>query len=140
MALEAVRLFAKWRAWQSHDGRRAMSLRAVGRIPTGANRTEGERDDVALMALGRVSWTRWHIHGMLGGSTARVGPELAPVVWSSEWFTSAAVERTLAPWVSGVVEYVWSTPRFRGIGASDLETPSGNLVFGATGSAGRSWL
>jgi hypothetical protein len=140
MALEDVRLFAKWRGWRSHDGRRVLSLRAVGRIPAAANRSEGQRDDLGLMALGRASWTSWHLHAMLGGSTARVGPELAPVVRSSGWFFSAAVERSLAPWLSGVVEYVWSTPRVHGIGDPDLENPSGNLVFGATGSAGRSWL
>lgn len=140
MGLQDVRLFAKWRAWRSRAGRRVISLRAVGRIPTGVARREGERDDVALMALGRASWTRWHLHGMLGGSTARVGSRLAPVVWSSEWFLSVAAERNLARWVSGVVQYEWSTPRFRGVGAPGMERPSGNLVFGVTGSAGRSWL
>ena len=140
LGLEDVRLFAKWKAYQAPDGRRVLSLRAVGKIPSAANRAHGERDDVALLALGRLSWTRWHLHGMLGGSTANVGPELAGVVWGSGWFLSAAAERNLAPWVSAVVQYSVSTPRVHGIGDPDMEDLAGNLIFGATGRAGSSWL
>lgn len=140
MGLEDVRLFAKWKAWQARDGKSLVSLRAVGRIPSGQNRSEGQREDVALLALGRMSWTRWHLHGMVGGSTARVGPELRSLVRSSAWFATAGAERSLAPWVSAVVQYSLATPRLHGIGDPEVDGPAGNLVFGATGSAGRSWL
>lgn len=42
--------------------------------------------------------------------------------------------------MSGVVQYSLATPRLHAIGDPQIDGPSGNLVFGATGSAGRSWL
>lgn len=140
MALQDVRLFAKWRAWEGAGGRQVVSLRTAVRLPSDANRAQGERDDVALMALARRSWTRWHLHAMLGGSTTRMVGKLAPFVRSSGWFGMVALERTLAPWMSGVAQYSLATPRLHGFEDRAIDGPSGNLLFGVTGSAGRSWL
>ncbi len=138
--LEDMRLFAKWRVWETADGRRLVSLRGVARLPSSANRDEGERDDVALMALGRMSWTRWHLHWMLGATTTRNEGEVAPLVRHAGFFGNLAVERALKPTLSGVVQYALATSPLHNLGDHHIDGPSGNLVFGVTGSAGRSWL
>lgn len=54
-ALEDVRLFAKWRAYEGADGHSVVSLRAVTRIPTHDEQLGTERADASLMALGRTA-------------------------------------------------------------------------------------
>ena len=64
MALEDVRLFAKWAVLGAENGRKALSLRAVARIPTQHDQVSSERTDFALMMLGRLSGSSWHAHAM----------------------------------------------------------------------------
>lgn len=140
MALEDVRLFAKWRAWASRDGYRVMSLRAVASVPAEDQVGAGHAADLALMALGRASGDRWHLHATVGGATVRASRAWQDIMRGGAVFADVAAERNLAPWVSGVVQFSVASPRFKGLGDPELDGWPVNLVFGATGKLGDGWL
>lgn len=138
-ALVDARLSAKWRAWAAGDGRRVLSLRGVVRIPMQENVAGRQRTDLGGMAIGRVSWDRWHLHGTLGGATVRAAPDYRGWLRSSAWFADLSLERNLAPWISGLVQYSVATPRLSGVDHPELDGWPGNVVFGAAGRLGTSW-
>jgi hypothetical protein len=137
--LDDVRVFGKWRAYASADGRRALSLRTVVRIPTQANAVGAERSDVGVMILGRFAWRRWHLHTMAGGSSVRRSPELMDVLTGRRAFFSAAVEHPFRPGLSGVLELAGSTQLLRSFSDHDVDGALLNLVMGVVGSAGGGW-
>jgi hypothetical protein len=139
MALEDVGLFAKWQAWARADGRGLVSLRGLVRIPAEGDPARERRTDVALMALGRASWTRWHVHGALGGATARAARDYDGMLRRGSFFADVAVERNLAPWVSGVAQLSVASPRLQGFDDPELDGWPVNLVFGAAGRLGDGW-
>ena len=139
LGLDDVRLFAKWRVLGSTGGSRVLSVRAVARFPTQANQVGPQRSDVALMALTRLSWNRWHLHGTVGGATVRVAKDYDGLLRSSSWFADLAVERNLTGSFSALAQYSLATPRLRGIGQPEVDGAPGNLLFGAAGSLGSSW-
>lgn len=139
MALDNVRLFAKWRALMSADGRRVLSLRAVSEVPGDQNPIGRKRANLAFMALGRMSWTRYHVHGMLSASTVRVSPELQGLVRPYALFFMVAGERVLTPHFSAVAELTAATARLRGFGAEQVDGTPINLVLGFAGRAGQAW-
>jgi hypothetical protein len=140
MALEDVRIFAKWRAWARGDGRGLLSLSGQVRIPTQDDFAGPRRTDVALVALGRRSWTRWHVHGAVGGATVRAADAYDGLLRRASFFTDLAVERALAPWVSGVAQLSVASPRLQGFEDPELDGWPVNLVFGLTGRVGDGWL
>lgn len=139
LVLEDVRLFGKWQALASADGRSALSLRAVTRIPTADNRVGEERTDFGVMALGRLGLGGWHLHGMLGASTVRAANRIGPALVDSSVFFSLAVERALWSSVSAIVQYQLSTPALQGFDDRELDWPLSNVVFGAAGRFGDDW-
>jgi hypothetical protein len=139
MALEDVRLFAKWGLLGGSGEKSALSLRAVTRIPTQQNLAGSERTDVSVMALGRLSGSRWHTHLMVGAATVRAASEMDGVLRSSAWFFSAAAERRLASWISALIQYDAATPRIQGIDDPEVDGWPMNLVFGVAGRLGDSW-
>lgn len=139
LALEDVRIFAKWRLFASDDGDRLISLRGVARIPTQDNGVSEERSDVALMLLGRTRWGLFHIHGMVGGSSIQASKELDPILRSVSVFGTVAAEYPLSNWVSGVVQYSIASPATRGFNRGELDSPLMNLVFGVAGKMGEAW-
>lgn len=139
LALEDVQLFAKWRAWRSPDGHRLVSLRGVARIPMQDNRVGPQRADVSLMALGRASWTRWHLHGTVGGATVRAAQDFDGLLRRAAFFADVALERNLAPWVSGVAQLSLASPRLQGFDDPEVDGWPVNLVFGLTGRVGNGW-
>lgn len=138
-ALADLRLFAKWRAWARPDGRGVLSLRAVAHRPAQEGLVGVRRTDLALMAMGRASWERWHLHGTLGAATVRAARDYDGLLRSSSWFADLSLERNLAPWISALVQYTLATPRLRGFEDSDLDGWPRNLVFGAAGALGSAW-
>lgn len=139
MALEDAHLFAKWQAWESADGRRLVSFRGVARLPAQTQVGAGRTSDVSLMALARASWTRWHLHGTVGGATVRAARAWDGLMRKHAVFVDVAAERNLAPWVSGVVQLSAASPRLQGLGDPELDGWPVNLVFGATGRMGEGW-
>ncbi len=139
MGVDNARLFAKWQAYRSTDGRRLLSVKAVGEVPADRNPIGGKRANLALMALGRMSWTRYHLHAMVSASTVRVSPELRGLVRSSAWFAMIGAERSLDTWLSAVAEVTAATPRMRGFGDQQVDGWPINLVLGFAGRAGREW-
>lgn len=139
MALEDIRLFAKWRLHASGDGDRLLSIRGVVRVPTQDNRVSRERTDVALMLLGRTAWRSLYIHGMLGAGTLRATTDLDPILRDASAFFTMAAEYPLASWVSGVLQYSVASPTAQGFGDSELDSPPMNLLFGLAGRAGEHW-
>jgi len=140
LGLDDLRLFAKWRALTSVDGRSVLSLRTEARLPAQSNRAARRRADVALMGLGRVAVGAWFLHGMLGAATARTAPELAPIARGASGFAALGVERTLTGSLAAVVQYQVSTPLLRGFDHRELDWPASNLVVGVAGSFGERWL
>jgi len=138
-ALEDVRLFAKWRAYEGPDGRSVVSLRAVTRIPTQNDQLGAERTDASLMALGRKAWRGWHVHGGLGVLSVRSSPELEDLMRDGTWFFYLGLERPFSDRLSGVIEYVESKPILEDVGDSDVDGAITNLVLGVAGRARNQW-
>ena len=139
LALEDLRLFTKWRAWQSPDGRRLVSLSGTARIPAQDNLVGPRRADVSLVALARASWTWWHLHAAVGGATVRAAQDFDGLLRSGAFFADVAIERYLAPWMSGVAQLSLESPRLQGFDDPELDGWPINLVFGLTGQIGESW-
>jgi hypothetical protein len=139
LGLEDVRLFAKWRALRSADGRSVVSVRTEARFPTQSNRASARRADFSLVALGRAGMGAWYVHGMLGAATARTVPELAPIFRSGSGFLALALERSLGAGLAAVVQYQLSTPALHGFDHRELDWPASNLVVGLAGRFGEAW-
>jgi hypothetical protein len=139
MALQDVRLFAKWRLLRSADERSVLSLRGVTRVPTHKNIIGEERTDVGLMALGRVGVGAWYLHGMLGASTARAAHDIGPVLTDRSVFFSFAVERSFGASWAGIFQYQFSTPALKGIHDRELDWPLSDVIFGLAGRLGEQW-
>lgn len=130
LALEDVRLFGKVRLAGGDQGPKALSLRAVARIPTRDNVVGRERRDVGIMLLGRMGWKRFHLHGMLGGSTVRRSPELRDLLNPAQLFLMAAAEYPFSDGFSGIVQFTASTQLLRGVGDRDVDGPPTNTILG----------
>jgi len=139
LALEELRLFAKWRVAQSDDARSLISLRGTARFPTARNRVGSERADVDLSALGQLARGRWYLHGMLGASMLRASPELDPVLRSSRVYLMLGAERPLNDRLAVLAQYSVGSPALRGFRNRELDWPTFNLVFGLAGLAGETW-
>jgi hypothetical protein len=55
------------------------------------------------------------------------------------FFADVAVERTLAPWVSGIAQLSLASPRLKGFDDPELDGWPVNLVFGMAGRLGDGW-
>lgn len=139
LAVDDVRLFAKWRGYRSPDGRRVLSLRVVAEVPGDQNTVGKKRANLAVMALGRISWSQYSLFGTVGAATVRVGPELAPLVRPYSWFFMGGAERSLGSWVSAVGEVTVEAPRMRGFHDSMVDGAPINVVVGFSGRAGEAW-
>lgn len=138
-ALEDVRLFAKWQAYEGDDGRSAVSLRAVARVPTANDQLGTERADAALMAMGRRPWRGWYVHGGLGFLTVRSSPELDDLMRDWTWLFYFGVERPFTDSLSGIIQYVESKHVFLPVGDSDVDNALANVVLGVAGTARNGW-
>jgi hypothetical protein len=139
LVLEDVRLWGKWRALRSSDGRSVLSLKGVVRVPTSENVVGEERTDVGLMALGRLGVGAWYLHGMMGASTVRAAPAIGPMLVDPSVFFSFAVERSLGSSVAGIFQYQLSTPALRGYDDRELDWPLSDVIFGVAGAFGEGW-
>lgn len=139
LALEEVRLFAKWAAAVSEDGRRALSLRGAVRLPTRFGSVGEEGTDVAASALARISFERWHLHGMVGASTIRASGPLATLLRDGSYHLMVGVEHVLGDSWSAVAQYSLATPVLESVDRRKLDWASGNLVVGLAGRVGEDW-
>ncbi|HET9948784.1 MAG TPA: DUF3187 family protein, partial [Longimicrobiales bacterium] len=139
LALEDVRLFAKWRALASRDGRSALGLKLEARVPTYENRVGAERSDLALLALGRLGAGPWYLHGMLSVATARSSPELEPVMRDASYGLMLALERPLGSRLSLLLQYQLATSVLRDFHDRELDGPARNVLIGLAGRAGDDW-
>lgn len=139
LALEDVRVFAKWRAWASRGGDKLLSLRGVARVPVQGDPDQGRRSDVAVMALFRAAGAPWYFHGTVGGATTRAAQDFDGLLRRGAFFVDLAVERNLAPWVSGVAQVSVASPRLQGFADPELDGWPINLVFGVTGQVADGW-
>jgi hypothetical protein len=137
LALEDVRLSLKWRAWESADARRALTLSGGARLPMQDKLIGPRRTDVSLAALGRLSGERWHLHTSVGGATVRAAQDFAGLLRPAAFFADLAVERNLASWVSGVVQLSLESPRLQGFHDAEVDGWPVNLLFGVTGEVAR---
>jgi hypothetical protein len=138
-ALEDVRLFAKWQAYEGDEGRSVVSVRAVTRIPTVNDQLGTERADASLQVLGKKAWRGWHLHGGLGALTVRSSPELEDLMRDGTWFFYFGMERPFSDHVSWVVEYVESKPIMEDFGDSDVDGAITNVILGVVGQFGAGW-
>lgn len=138
LGFEGARLFAKTRVASSGDGADVLALKAELRVPGGENAAAEERADVALAALGRLGMGSWHVHALLGASTVRASPELAPILRDATAFLTLALERSFGA-ASAVVQYQVQSPVLESFDHRELERPPANIVVGASGRVGSSW-
>jgi len=134
-----VRAFAKWSAAASGDGRRALSLRAVARIPTASSAVGRQRTDLSLIALGRTAWRGLHLHGMAGAATVNRSPELRDILRGYTGSAMVGLERPFNDHLSAVAELTGSTPILRSFGDWDVDGAPTNLVFGLVGRTAGGW-
>ena len=139
LAVDDVRLHGKWLAYASRDGARALSLKAVARIPVTRNRVGRERADLGLVVLGRTRWRRWYLHGMLGGTTVRRSDELAPVLNRGQYVAMAGAEYPFSRALSGVVEFTLSSPLLRAFHDRDVDGHLTNTILGLVWRTGGGW-
>jgi len=137
--LEDVRLFAKWGAYASADGRRALSVKVEVRFPTADNVVGGERADAALLVMGHAGWRGWYLHGLAGGTTVRRSPELERVLRNREWLAMLGAERSLHPGLSVVAQLTGSAQLLRDFGDHDVDGALTNVVFGLVGRTHGGW-
>ncbi len=137
LALDEVRLFAKWEVIGADDGRRALSLRGEVRLPVAD--AAMERVDVGGFALGYLRAGNWFVHAQVGLATARHRPLLAARThrWRPSFLIGA--ERPLTREISAVVQWAGEGAAFHGFGDSELDAAPRNLVFGLTGTWRRAW-
>ena len=139
LSLGNVRLFVKWQAASNDDGSSALSLRAETRIPVHNDQTGGERTDLALMALGSRALGDWRLHGMVGGATVRASTELDPILHDVTSFGMLGAEHALTGRLTGIAQFMWSSPLLKGFGERKIDHWSGNLVLGVAGRIGELW-
>lgn len=137
--LEDVRFFAKLAVAASADSTRLLSVKAVARVPARDAGVGGELTDMAVMGLGRVTWGRYHLHGILGGATLRAPSRLEGILRESAWFATLGVERPLTDDVSALVQASGASARLTGFGDTELDRSPTILVFGAIGRFGDGW-
>jgi hypothetical protein len=138
-ALEDVRVFARWGAVASSDGRRAVTVTGALRLPTAENALGSERADAALLVSGHAPWRGWFVHAMAGGTSVRRSPELAGVLRNRQWVGMLGVERPLREGLSLVAQFTGSTPLLRRFGDHDVDGAPTNLVFGVVGRTAGGW-
>jgi hypothetical protein len=131
-----LRLFAKWGV----SGRRgALSFRALTRIPTRRLTVGSEHTDLAGVAMGRLSWRGWYLHGMAGGATVRRAADTRDVLRPQTWFAMLGAERPLREGLSGVVELTGQTQLLQSLHDHDISGAPTNLVAGVVGHTKSGW-
>ena len=139
LALDDVRLFAKWTLAGGPDASGTLAVRAVARIPVFQPTVGSERSDVGGMLLGNVAWRGVVLHAMGGGSTVRRGPDMRDVLRSWECFGMIGVERPFHEGLSGVIEATGSTQLLRDFHDHDVDGAPTNVVFGVVGVTDDGW-
>jgi hypothetical protein len=139
LGLDDARIFLKWRAAASGDGRSVLSFKTVGWLPAQSNRVGERKANLALIGLARVGVGSWYLHGLLGAATTRAAPELDAIVRRASTFLSIGVERSLGSSLAGVVQYQIAPPLLHGFGHRELDGVASNIVFGLAGRWGESW-
>ena len=137
--LDDARLFVKWRAAASRDGRSVLSLKGVGWLPAPSTVIGGRSANAALMGLGRLGIGAWYLHAMLGVASGRAPPELKTVVRNASTYVAIAAERSLGSSVAAVVQYQLASPLLHGFEHRELDGLSSNVVFGLAGRLGEAW-
>ena len=131
-----VRTFAKWGV---SGTRGAFSLRVVTRIPTRTLTVGSERTDVAGMAMGRIAWRGWYLHGTAGGATVRRAEDTRDVLRAQTWFGMLGAERPFREGLSGVVELTGQTQLLQSFHDHDISGAPTNLIAGVVGRTRSGW-
>jgi len=131
-----LRTFAKWGVAGT---RSAFSLRVVTRIPTRTLTVGSERADVAGMAIGRIAWRGWYVHGTAGGATVRRAADTRDVLRGQTWFGMLGAERPFREGLSAVVELTGQTQLLRSFHDHDISGAPTNLIAGLVGRTKSGW-
>lgn len=130
LAPENALLFVKWAARQSNQS--ALSTRGALKIPVGPQGTSTGLVDVAIEVLGRRSWTSWHLHGMLGWTSARAPVWADAIGDPGAAFMMVAVERSLDD-VSLLAQFATSGRYLQDTGVDELDDRPSILALGVVG-------
>lgn len=140
VGLEDIQVFAMRTL---HAGtKRAASLRATVSLPTGLEGYGAPTPDAALELLLRRSWSRWHVHGLLGVTTLSPPEALAVYTRGAAVLGSFTLERAFPSW-SALLEVTGGTAYFSGFGDDELDDWPLIVAFGVAGGVpgapGWSW-
>lgn len=139
LGLRDVRAFAKWRAWRSADGRSALSLRSVLRVPA-VGPPEGNAGPAgAVMALWRGGIGSWYAHGIAGASVTGASARIAPVLRERSHFLTLALERSLSSRLAAIAQFQLQSAALRSFAHRELDRAPSNLLVGLAGRVGEAW-
>lgn len=136
---EDLQLFGRFQVAGGLDRPHALALRVTAKLPTAAAGLGAGGGDGAISLLGRRSWERWHLHGLLG-LTSLDGPErLAAIAQDWAGFGGVAAERSLGEGVSAIMQIMGSSRYVGGVGATELDRRPMTLAIGLAGGDRWAW-
>lgn len=139
LELRDVRIFAKWRAWRSVDGRSVLSVRSVARMPVRGPPEGNGRADGAVMGLWRLGVGSWYAHGMAGLSVTPVSPALEPVLRGHSTFLALGLERSLGSDLAALMQLQMQSAALHSFDHRELDRAPTNLLVGLAGRIGEEW-
>ena len=137
LALEDVRIHAKWRFHGGPGRPTAASLRGALRVAGGP--LSGGRLDGAVTAHGRWSTGRLHIHASTGLTVANPPSKLAPITSRHAVLFMAATEYSGWRRLSVLAQLSGSTSYFKGFDGGELGQIPLTLTVGAGGQTDGGW-
>ncbi len=123
----------KGRLYQSETA--AVSGRVAVQLPVGSRDAHSGHTDVAFEALAQRSWGAWHMHGMVGWTSARAPGWAAEIARPGAWLGMVAMERSLGR-ISLLAQVATSQVYFGGTGIKELDRRPSLLAVGVRGRKG----
>ena len=137
LAPQDPQLFGRFQIHGAADNPTSAAVRATVTLPVGRQGYGARSAGFAAELLLRHSWTQWHVHGLLGGTSLAPPAKLDPWVKSRAAFASVTVERTFASGWSGLIQATGGNAYLAGIGEDELDDFPLIVAFGVAGGVPR---
>ncbi len=131
--VEAPRLWGAWRLAGGPDAADAVTVRATVKLPLGDHRASSRGTDLAGEVAVRRSWGGTHLHASAGMVRFGLPARFAPIMRSSAWFGSLALEQRVASFMSLNAQFFGGSRYAAGFGFAELDNLPLNLAVGARG-------
>ncbi len=138
-APEDLQLFGRFQVAGGGNRSYSVGARLTAKLPTAAGGLGTGSAAAAVSLLGRRSWDRWHVHGLLGVTSLDAPERLAPIAKDWAAFAGVAAVRAIGEHVSGLLQLMGSGRYVGGIGASELDRRPMTLAIGLAGGERLAW-